>query len=99
MRRYTFIEGWLAVTREIVERAQASGEIVSTLDADRVARLLVTSFIGTATLADIEPERAGLISDLQSGLTMTLESVVVPEHLPRARNLLEARFKAQSAPV
>jgi len=87
-----FVERWIATTAEVVRRAQGAGEIDPSQDPKRISRLLITSFIGAVTLADIETDRAGLTVDLQSGVTATLTTVVSDEHLTRARELLGERF-------
>lgn len=90
-----FVERWISSTAEVVRRAQASGEVDPGHDPEGVARLLITSFIGTVTLADIAPDRSGLTADLRSGLMTTLTAVVSEEQVTRVRELLDSLFQQE----
>ena len=57
--------------------------------------MLITSFIGTVTLADIAPDRSGLTADLRSGLMTTLTAVVSEEQVTRVRELLDSLFQQE----
>ena len=87
--------GWIDVTARMLTAAAAAGELAPGVDAERTARVLVSSFFGTHTVSDALNDRRNIedaVSDLWTLLLPGLQAAPVDaaKCLAGARTLLAA---------
>lgn len=93
-----YLQDWQLATRELVQTAIDAGELRGDAGSERVARRLVSGFVGAAMLAAAQPaggERA-FLDDLADSLQLILTAAAADTHAVRVAALIAAEFPSDS---
>lgn len=87
-----FYEQWMEGVAEAVARAQAHGEVVSSLPAQRLARTIVPYFTGVHVVSDIMSGREDLYEEVWVMWQILLQGLASADHRARLTALVDELF-------